>query len=187
MAKERTSYWDSNGKYQAEYDKLWEEFVPLSGESENEYGELIRIVGRLFYEYCNNGNCNAAERPYGGMGGTCNDCDGEGQHENPYYDEDDEDCVEEQYEQCYTCDGHGYTDEGNDLELGEYYEEMLDALALIPELDGYAYKVRALILDDSLHYNYDYSQEEMDVYNDLVDRTVEYVMEKLGRNLVVTK
>ena len=60
------SYWNSNGAYQAEYDKLYGELVPASGSAETLKGELIRAISRLVYEHCNNGNCNAREvdNPY---------------------------------------------------------------------------------------------------------------------------
>lgn len=53
------SYWEGNGYFQNEYDKLWGELVPSSGEANTLHGELLRCIGRLFYDYCNNGNCNA--------------------------------------------------------------------------------------------------------------------------------
>lgn len=53
------SYWDNEGQFQSEYDKLYEELVPTSGEAKNLFGEAIRAVSRLGYEYLNNGNCQA--------------------------------------------------------------------------------------------------------------------------------
>ena len=58
---EGQSYWNNNGAYQEEHDRLWEELVPASGSAPTIHGELIRAVGRLFYEFCNNGNCNSIE------------------------------------------------------------------------------------------------------------------------------
>ena len=55
------NYWNSNGAYQEEYDKLYTELVPNSGSAETLKGELIRAISRLVYEHCNNGNCNACE------------------------------------------------------------------------------------------------------------------------------
>ena len=53
------SYWNHNGAYQTEGDRLYEEMVPATGAAATLNGELIRGVNRLFHEYCNNGNCNA--------------------------------------------------------------------------------------------------------------------------------
>lgn len=53
------SYWNHNGAYQTEGDRLYEEMVPATGAAATLNGELIRGINRLFHEYCNNGNCNA--------------------------------------------------------------------------------------------------------------------------------
>lgn len=55
------SYWNGNAKYSKQYEKLWDELVPGSGEAETVKGELVRIVGRITHEYYNNGNFNAIE------------------------------------------------------------------------------------------------------------------------------
>lgn len=76
LTPEGGSYWNNNGAYQEEGDRLYEEMVPASGAAATLNGELIRGINRLFYEYCNNGNCNAAEVHYVG---------------DRFYDEDEED------------------------------------------------------------------------------------------------
>jgi hypothetical protein len=53
--------WDGNHPRQAEWDALWDKHVPASGEADTPYGEAIRALGRLQYEYYNNGFCNALE------------------------------------------------------------------------------------------------------------------------------
>ena len=53
--------WDGNHPRQAEWDALWDKHVPSSGEADTPYGEAIRGLGRLQYEYYNNGFCNALE------------------------------------------------------------------------------------------------------------------------------
>ncbi|MBR2265494.1 MAG: hypothetical protein IJ882_02285 [Paludibacteraceae bacterium] len=60
LTPETGSYWNNNGAYQEEGDRLYAEMVPDSGSASTLNGELIRAINRLFYEYCNNGNCNAA-------------------------------------------------------------------------------------------------------------------------------
>jgi len=72
------SYWDESGAYQKEYKELYDKLVPSSGSSETLHGELIRAISRLFWDYCNNGNCNAAEAKYKEMEYTCYDCGGSG-------------------------------------------------------------------------------------------------------------
>jgi len=53
----KNKYWNSKGKYQKEYDKLWKS-VPDSGECEDEDLEILRINSKLYYDYYNNGFCN---------------------------------------------------------------------------------------------------------------------------------
>lgn len=81
-----------------EYDKLYNELVPASGEAENLFGEAVRAVGRLGYEYLNNGNCNAREETeIEGDWVECSCCGGSGVCE----DEDGE-----EYD-CPECGGDG--------------------------------------------------------------------------------
>ncbi len=51
-------YTDGLGKYQSEYDALWQRFVPKSGAAETLQGELVRLIGRLASEFYHNGNTN---------------------------------------------------------------------------------------------------------------------------------
>ena len=57
-------YWYNEGVYDKEFTQLTEELVPATGMAKNLRGELVRAANRLYYEYCNNGNCNAAEPVY---------------------------------------------------------------------------------------------------------------------------
>jgi hypothetical protein len=137
-----TSYWDKTGKNQKEYDALWDKLVPAEGEADTIEGELIRCIGRLFYEYCNNGNCNAA---------TLQEVES---YWNSGYDDEEEDEYDEE------------------LEIDPYYEEMIDMLeSNIGSIQG----IIELILDPSKHYNYSYTQKELDVYNDVVDRVLDHI------------
>lgn len=197
MSKEkRISYWDETGKYQKEYDRLWKAHVPKSGECETTEGELIRAIGRLFYEYCNNGNCNAGEV----IEESCSVCGGSGYEEEDCHhcggcgvetdDEGNEGTCE--YcsgsgvimEDCSWCGGHCTEQTG--LELNEFYKNFLDHI----ENEVGCYKevaaVKSLITDTNLNYNYKYTQEEMNIYNALCDKVIEHVLEKEqeGVNLI---
>ena len=57
--KKEGSYWDGNGLYQEEYDKLYTELVPDRGMANTLHGQLILSVNRLGWDYWNNGYCNA--------------------------------------------------------------------------------------------------------------------------------
>ena len=56
------TYWNNKGKFQTQYDYVWNNLVPDYGSSDNEHVEAIRCAGRLYYEYYNNGNCNTYDR-----------------------------------------------------------------------------------------------------------------------------
>ena len=49
------NYWNSNGKYQKAYDYLHTKLIPNSGSSRHKYGELLRVLGRYYYRYYNDG------------------------------------------------------------------------------------------------------------------------------------
>lgn len=55
------NYWNHEGAYERETEKLYDDLVPAMGEAETINGELIRISHRLYHEYCNNGNMNARD------------------------------------------------------------------------------------------------------------------------------
>ena len=52
------TYWNNNGKFQAEYTRMMDELVPAMGNCETVAGELIRSVSRLGYDFYNNGMGN---------------------------------------------------------------------------------------------------------------------------------
>lgn len=58
LTSENNHYWNNNGAYQQEMERLYSKFVPMCGCSENLIGEVIRAANRLYYEFCDNGNCN---------------------------------------------------------------------------------------------------------------------------------
>jgi len=52
------TYWNNQGKFQAEYDRMVEELMPASGNCATVAGEMIRSVSRLGYDFYNNGMGN---------------------------------------------------------------------------------------------------------------------------------
>ena len=52
------SYWDNEGKYQAEYNQAWKQLIPASGEADDGWPEALRAISRIGYDYYNNGFCN---------------------------------------------------------------------------------------------------------------------------------
>ncbi len=53
-----SAYWNNKGRFQADYDLLFNELVPMSGNCETLAGEAIRSATRLYYDAFNNGFCN---------------------------------------------------------------------------------------------------------------------------------
>jgi hypothetical protein len=54
-------YWSNEGKHSELFEKIWAKYVPVQGESENLYGELVRCFGRINYDMGNNGAGNIWE------------------------------------------------------------------------------------------------------------------------------
>jgi hypothetical protein len=52
------TYWNNNGKFQKEYEKLYEQLVPKEGEAPTQEGELLRCISQFYYDRYNNGHCN---------------------------------------------------------------------------------------------------------------------------------
>ena len=52
------TYWNDKGKFQAEYTRMVDELVPSMGNCETVAGELVRAVGRIGYDFYNNGMGN---------------------------------------------------------------------------------------------------------------------------------
>jgi hypothetical protein len=53
-----SKYWNKQGQYQAEFDAMSNELMPVSGAADSLAGELVRAVNRLYYDAFNNGFCN---------------------------------------------------------------------------------------------------------------------------------
>ena len=99
-------YWNNNGAMQTEMDRLYKKFVPLRGCSANLNGEVIRAINRLYYEYCNNGNCNAAECEQHSEWVECEYCGGSGcDYVIDEETNDEYECV------CDYCGGYGGYDD----------------------------------------------------------------------------
>jgi len=48
-------YWNDSGKYQKEYEVLFDVLVPETGRALTVEGELLRCISRLYYDNFNNG------------------------------------------------------------------------------------------------------------------------------------
>mgnify|MGYP001298051353 FL=1 len=185
------SYWNNNGVYQEQYDKLYESLVPSSGESDTVHGEMLRAVSRLFYDYCNNGNCNIRDvqqdscSECGGSGfeepDDCYHCEGSGEI---YEDDDEEELVtcdscdgsgEEEAIDCGYCGGDCYVD--GEVTINEYYQDMIDFLHQHSINKRVVDNVEYFITRDDLGYgDYTFDDSEMKVYNNLVDAVMYQIL-----------
>ena len=166
ITPEGQSYWNETGAYQEDHDRLWKELVPASGSAPTIHGELIRAVGRLFYEFCNNGNCNAIEVETN----RCSHCGGDGGEYRGHDDEDEED----DYDECGWCDGSG--EEEGDTIITPFYGGFLDLIeenvpgAPVQEL-------RDFMEDNSRGYSrYKFDDSEMGIYNALTDAVIYHIL-----------
>lgn len=57
------TYWNNQGKHQEAYQKLANELLPDSGKADTLHGELLRALGKIYYDYYNNGMCNNTSGP----------------------------------------------------------------------------------------------------------------------------
>jgi hypothetical protein len=115
------SYWNEDGAYQKEFDKLEKELVPASGEAETDHGKMLRAISRLYYDFCNNGNGNVFQESWGEWS------------INPFYEEmldeldlymDDRDSFEK-LEQFIKCD-HGAKDPDFTKDQMAIYDKVVD-------------------------------------------------------------
>jgi hypothetical protein len=157
------SYWGHNGAYQNLYDSLWEQLIPSSGYATTIHGEMIRGISRLFYEFCNNGNCNALDRRME----TCHSCGGWG-YEEKYNDDE-----EQETEDCSSCDGSGECED--EVFITEYYQEMVDFL-LEFMLEKEPIKNLEKFLLKNYESRYSFNDEQMDIYNKVVDAVMYQVL-----------
>jgi hypothetical protein len=58
------TYWNNNGTYQTQYDKLCNALIPSIGTCSTEEGEYLRAVTKIYYDAYNNGFGNNTSGPY---------------------------------------------------------------------------------------------------------------------------
>ena len=51
-------FWNNEHPLNADYDRLSELLVPISGKSDYLVGECLRAASRIYYDHYNNGSCN---------------------------------------------------------------------------------------------------------------------------------
>lgn len=168
------SYWYNTGAHQATYQRLWDELVPASGSAATLKGELIRAIGRLVYEHCNNGNCNARHGIWDTVEEDCWSCGGDG-----WYDEEEE-------EECGDCGGSGYVieEEECEAEVSEFYDRLLCLIEdYVPGTTELTAAVRRLICNSPD----DFSDAGMQTYNVLCDHVICWVADSDNEDIPLEK
>ena len=56
--KDSEIYFGGGGKYQKEYDELYDEIEPIWDEVDTDWGKIFRSACNIYYENYNNGNSN---------------------------------------------------------------------------------------------------------------------------------
>lgn len=174
------SYWNSNGVYQKEFDEFYEKLVPSSGASKTLNGELIRSISRLFYEYCNNGNCNACEQKWGEEEYTCGACNGSGE----MHDDDEE--GNEITVDCDTCYGSGKETEEviESTSVSPMYAQFLELIEKsVPNTENQVKQVSEFIEANHYSSKNQFSDSNMEIYNRLCDRVIHYVINNEDKEL----
>ena len=150
MTTTTATFWDGNHPRQNEYSKAWDQLVPAQGPAPTIQGELLRIAGRLIYEYGNNGNCNVAE-PYMQSCG-CN------------WDPD-----------CWECGGENEIE--GEIEIKEHWAEFFDyLLEHAPNTRQEVEAIQEFITHESgVGLNPNYTAEESKPYDILMLKVLDYI------------
>ncbi len=175
------NYWGETGVYWNEYSKLWEEHVPPSGEAETVVGEMIRCISRLQYDYYNNGNCNVQEYQTYYEYERCGNCDGDGEIDNGYVDDDGNEVME----MCDECCGSGEIQEeyDGDPTINDYYQDIIDFIYEHIDDRSKVDNLVAFLTNSSNSYsNYSFSENEESVYVELMDEVMFCVLKMISNN-----
>lgn len=168
-------YFGDGGAYGKEYSELQKALVPDYGDAPTIHGELIRCIGRLTYEFYNNGNCNAQEV----VREDCQECGGSGWEDNPWFDEDNPDDEDEQRD-CSYCGGDCTIETG--VTVTEYYQRMINFIRDYSDATKEADNLESF-LNSYIHYNFSSStlKQGTKLYNALCDKVIFEVLTK-GKN-----
>lgn len=178
-------YWNNEGAYESQFDALTKTLMPAEGRAEYLVGEVVRAANRLYYEYCNNGNCNARfikelePEEY-----ECPCCGGSG----VVGEDDDEECCEE-------CGGSGvcYGDPDYEVEISVFYGAFVDLLRDAFSDDENTEGVKAMDAIENFIMNQDpdqrnyFSDYHMHKYDLMIDLATEYAIKHYNDKTEIPK
>lgn len=171
-------YWDNEGVYDKEFNELTNALMEPVGRGENLRAEVVRAANRLYYEYCNNGNCNAVHVEYGDeVEVTCSFCGGCG------YLGDDED------DTCDACGGSGvvYEEGENEYSVSEYYDNFIKLIRDTLN-DRESFKamenIRSFIeqTGDGASHDWYFNDNNMHMYDLMIDLVYEWAVKHENDN-----
>lgn len=58
MHLDKAKFWNHTHELSAKQEECWNKYVPMSGNTEYVESEALRAIGRLYYDFYNNGWCN---------------------------------------------------------------------------------------------------------------------------------
>ena len=177
LSSESQHYWESNGAQQKEYDRLYENLVPVRGMANSYYGEVLRGISRLYHEFCNNGNGNALNEVLSSNGEwiECDYCNGTGE----IVDDDGESIT------CDYCDGDGgyYDDDDYDYVIKDMYENFIQLIREFFVENNCTNGVNAINnIEKIILYNGNCSQENMSEYDKVVDYIIWIILNNEENN-----
>ncbi len=172
-------YWNNEGAYEKEFSELTNEFMPAEGRAKNLVGEVVRAANRLYYEYCNNGNCNAREiEEQDPEEIECPICGGLG------YIDDDEECT------CEECGGSGviYDEPEMEVKLDKFYGAFIDLIRDAFENDNnedgvsVMDRIENFIMNEDTDQRSYFSDKNMNRYDLMIDLVAEYAIKHHNDN-----
>lgn len=167
------SFYNQNHPLFIDYKNFRDQLVPPSDEAETLEGEVLRAIDRLYYEFTNNGNCNAAEFIESTEEVTCWSCNGLG-----YEGEEEED------DSCAECDGAGVLDEEDgEFQIDEFYLQFINLIRkILPETEESLQGIEKVILQGyPTNMTWEQRSAAIKLYDSVMEKVVEWIDKKKGQ------
>lgn len=172
-------YWNNEGVYDKEFTQMTEALMEATGRGDNLRAEVVRAANRLYYEYCNNGNCNAREiKEQEPEEIDCPICGGLG------YIDDEEQC------DCEECCGSGviYDESEVEVKIDKFYGAFIDlirnAFKNDNNEDGVSVidRIENFIMNEDTDQRSYFSDNKMHIYDLMIDLVYEWAVKHENDN-----